>query len=176
MGRTSQIFGALLKTALFTILVPGIVAIWIPHNLRSGKILVDIYIDQEMLARMTLAAVLFLSGVVIYLWCAWDFAVKGLGTPAPIDAPKRLIIVGPYKFVRNPMYLGVACLIFAQTFVWWSTAIFVYLILFVFCANRFVVLYEEPHLRDTFGGEYENYCRNVHRWIPRLKPYRPPAI
>lgn len=97
MSRTSQIAWVLSKTLLFTIFVPGVVAIWIPRALRGPRILLDIYLDREMLARMILAALLFLVGIVTYLWCAWNFAVKGLGTPAPIDAPKRLVMSGPYK-------------------------------------------------------------------------------
>jgi protein-S-isoprenylcysteine O-methyltransferase Ste14 len=175
MSGTAQISRVLFKTLLFTIFVPGVVAIWIPRMLRGRRILLDIHLDGEMLARMILAAFLFLMGVVTYLWCAWDFAVKGLGTPAPIDAPKRLVISGPYKHVRNPMYLGVACTILAQILNWWSTAIFVYLILFLFSANLFVAFYEEPHLRGLFGEQYEDYSRNVRRWIPRLAAYRPPT-
>jgi len=175
MSRTFQIAWVLLKTLLFTIFVPGAVAIWIPRMLRGPRILLDIYLDGQMRARLTLATFLFLIGVVTYLWCAWDFAVKGLGTPAPIDAPKRLVISGPYRYVRNPMYLGVTCTILAQILYWWSTAIFVYLILFLFSANLFVAFYEEPHLRRIFGRDYENYNYRVRRWIPRFRAYRPPA-
>lgn len=74
------------------------------------------------------------------------------------------------------MYLGVTCTILAQILDGWSTAIFVYLILFLFCANLFVAFYEEPHLLRLFGEQYEDYSRNVRRWIPRLSAYRPSAI
>jgi protein-S-isoprenylcysteine O-methyltransferase Ste14 len=133
----------------------------------------DLYFDVE--TRLMVSFALLLSGSVIYLWCAWDFSVKGLGTPAPIDAPKRLVVDGLYRHVRNPMYVGVACLILSHIALKWSSEIFWYLVFFVVSANLFVLFYEEPHLKRIFGRQYEEYCRNVRRWIPRLTAYRPPA-
>jgi len=103
------------------------------------------------------------------------FFRKGMGTPAPIDAPKKLVVNGLYRFVRNPMYLAVACLISAQSIARSSHAIFYYLLFFLFGVHLFTVLYEEPHLRRNFGAQYEDYSRQVPRWIPRLEPYRPPT-
>jgi protein-S-isoprenylcysteine O-methyltransferase Ste14 len=71
------------------------------------------------------------------------------------------------------MYVAVACMIAAQIVAVWSTEIFLYLLFVLLCANLFVLFYEEPHLRKIFGEQYEDYCRNVRRWIPRLTPYRP---
>ena len=114
----------------------------------------------------------------MYLWCAWDFAVKGMGTPAPIDAPKKLVVNGLYRFVRNPMYLGVFCLILSQAMTRYSRPIPVYFVFVGVCFHLFIVLYEEPHLRKVFGREYEDYCRHVRRWIPRLRPFydKPPGL
>ncbi|HYK39897.1 MAG TPA: isoprenylcysteine carboxylmethyltransferase family protein [Candidatus Eremiobacteraceae bacterium] len=172
MARTSQILWVLFKTLIFTIFVPGVVAFWIPRTLRT-RMTFDLYLDEKMLFRLIASMFLFLAGVLIYLWCAWDFSVKGLGTPAPFDAPKKLVVNGVYRYVRNPMYVGVACIIAAQIVAVWSTEIFLYLLFVLLCANLFVLFYEEPHLRKIFGEQYEDYCRNVRRWIPRLTPYRP---
>ena len=107
-------------------------------------------------------------GVCIELWCAWDFATKGRGTPAPFDPPKELVVRGLYRRVRNPMYVGVmsillgeALLFAASTLVWYAAAVFVGF-------NLFVLLYEEPTLRHKFGAAYERYCAQVPRWLPRL--------
>ncbi len=131
----------------------------------------DLELDGRTLLRLVATVTLFLIGALIYLWCAWDFSVKGLGTPAPIDAPKKLVLSGLYRYVRNPMYIGVVCLILAQIVLKWSREIFAYLAVVVVSFNLFVLFYEEPHLRRVFGEQYEEYCRNVPRWIPRLRPF-----
>jgi len=110
-----------------------------------------------------------LAGIAVYLWCAWDFAVTGLGTPAPIDEPRTLIIRGLYRYVRNPMYVGVICLIVSRGLLWRSFPILVYVIFIVACFHLFVIAYEEPHLKRVFGAEYEEYCQQVPRWLPRFK-------
>jgi protein-S-isoprenylcysteine O-methyltransferase Ste14 len=98
--------------------------------------------------------------------------VKGLGTPAPIDAPKNLVVNGLYRFVRNPMYVGVLCLIASRAVYFWSFAVVLYLVFVATCVELFIVLYEEPHLRRVFGEQYLEYCKNVPRWIPRLRATR----
>jgi protein-S-isoprenylcysteine O-methyltransferase Ste14 len=125
--------------------------------------------------RSVTSAFFYLLGSLIYLWCAWDFSVKGMGTPAPIDAPKTLVVNGLYRYVRNPMYIGVACLVVAQLILCPEAPVLVYLVFVLTCVNLFVVFYEEPHLKKFFAEQYEDYRRNVRRWIPRLTPYRPPA-
>src|SRR5579859_1937304 len=172
MSRTSQITWILFKTLLFTIFVPGAVGVLIPYELAGAT---DLHIVKTAPTRLFVSSLLFFVGAAIYLWCAWDFSVKGLGTPAPIGAPKYLVVNGLYRFVRNPMYVGVACVILGQAIAWSSVAILYYMAFFLACVNLFIVFYEEPHLRKIFGEQYEDYCRNVPRWIPRLKPYRPPA-
>jgi len=102
------------------------------------------------------------------LWCAWDFAETGLGTPAPIDEPHVLIVKGLYRYVRNPMYVGVGCLIASRALFWQSFPVLIYLIFVATCFHLFVIAYEEPHLKRVFGAEYEEYCRRVHRWLPRI--------
>jgi protein-S-isoprenylcysteine O-methyltransferase Ste14 len=174
MHRPSQIAWVLFKTAIFTVIAPYFVGLRFPYYVHCAYTVAK---DKGFvtLPQVIVGWAFLLLGVVIYLWCAWDFAVKGLGTPAPIDAPKNLVGNGLYRFVRNPMYLGVACLIISQAIEWASVPILVYLAFVIACFHLFIVLYEEPHLRRVFGEQYEDYCRNVRRWIPRLSAYRPPA-
>jgi len=110
-------------------------------------------------------------GLAIGMWCAIEFALRGLGTPAPFDPPKRLVVTGLYRFVRNPMYVGLGIALIGEA---WLTArieiIYEMLILLV-AVTIFVLVHEEPALRRTFGDDYIEYCRNVGRWIPRLTPW-----
>jgi len=112
-------------------------------------------------------------GFAVALRCVWDFGWTGHGTPAPIAPPKKLVVVGFYRYVRNPMYLGFCAgwvglwIVFGRANLPAIAAV---------CAVAlgvvlFVVLYEEPHLRKIFGAEYEEYCRNVGRWVPRMRAW-----
>jgi len=106
--------------------------------------------------------------------CVWDFGWTGKGTPAPMVPPKRLVVVGFYRYVRNPMYVGF--------FVGWMGLWVVFgpaslTAIVVVCAAAlgtalFVQFYEEPTLRRKFGRDYEEYCRNVRRWVPRLRAWK----
>jgi protein-S-isoprenylcysteine O-methyltransferase Ste14 len=107
-------------------------------------------------------------GAAIALPCVWQFAWRGLGTPAPFDPPRRLVITGPYRWVRNPMYLGFALVLIGEAIVYphiTTTMLILTVILWAF-VSLFVIAYEEPTLRRLFGSDYEAYCRDVHRWIP----------
>jgi protein-S-isoprenylcysteine O-methyltransferase Ste14 len=151
-----------LKSILFLILAPGIVAGYIPLVfLRQEP-----QIDTGFFAY--LAFPLWLIGVMLLLWCFWDFLVKGRGTPAPIDPPKELVVTGLYNYVRNPMYVGVLFIIIGH-FLWFGTIWMIVYVVMVFLAfHSFVTLYEEPHLKKTFGTVYEEYTKKVPRWIPRI--------
>lgn len=111
-------------------------------------------------------------GFAVALRCVWDFGRTGHGTPAPVAPPKRLVVVGFYRYVRNPMYVG---FLTGWTGLWivfgkGNLAVIAVACLVVLGVHLFVVGYEEPTLRKMFGAEYEEYCRNVRRWIPRLRP------
>jgi protein-S-isoprenylcysteine O-methyltransferase Ste14 len=151
----------LLKTAIFSVLAPGTVGLLIPYSLRNSAK------DRIVfpLAQHSVGGLLLLLGVSIYLWCAWDFAVKGLGTPAPIDAPKNLVVQGLYRYTRNPMYVGVSAMIAGHAIYRGSIAIALYLCVVITLFNLFVLFYEEPTLRRQFGEQYSNYCRAVPRWF-----------
>ncbi len=116
-----------------------------------------------------------LAGAMVGLRCVFDFAWTGRGTPAPIDPPRRLVVRGFYAHVRNPMYLGFGLAIFGAWVVFggprWPALIGAAVV--VAGVDLFVRFYEEPTLRHKFGADYEQYCRNVPRWWPRLRPWIP---
>ncbi|MDF1593358.1 MAG: isoprenylcysteine carboxylmethyltransferase family protein [Desulfobacterales bacterium] len=111
----------------------------------------------------------WLAGAVFLLWSALDFALKGRGTPAPIDPPKIMVAEGLYRFVRNPMYLGALVILLGHVLWFQSFRLLIYVAALAAAFHLFVVFYEEPHLRRKFGDSYEGYCRMVSRWIPKLK-------
>lgn len=132
--------------------------------------------DEAPATGVTLAIALFLLGLdaSIYAWCVWDFASLGRGTPAPIDAPKRLVIRGLYRFTRNPMYLGVLTVILGWATFFEAASLALYAVFIFACFHAFVCLYEEPHLACEFGREYLAYTAEVGRWLPR-RPRQPVA-
>jgi protein-S-isoprenylcysteine O-methyltransferase Ste14 len=151
---------SVVKTTIFTILVPGTVAVVVPRAIGTDASAPTLYSSIGFLPMAL--------GAAIYLWCAWDFATAGRGTPAPIDAPTRLVVCGLYRFVRNPMYVGVLTVLFSESIVFRSRRILTYAtVVFVFF-HLMVVLYEEPALRRKFGALYEEYLKTVPRWIPRV--------
>jgi protein-S-isoprenylcysteine O-methyltransferase Ste14 len=107
------------------------------------------------------------SGAAIALWCILTFVISGRGTPAPFDPPRRLVVVGPYRVVRNPMYLGAGLALTGAALFYGSWALLGYCAAFILVMHLFVVVYEEPTLRATFGAPYARYCEQVHRWWPR---------
>lgn len=151
------------KNLVFTVLVPGTVAVYIPYRIIKGRHH-SFSVSWEILPFV--AAVFIFIGATIYLWCLWDFAVTGRGTPAPIDAPKRLVITGLYRHVRNPMYIGVLCIILGWAILYKSYAVLQYAILIWVLFQGVVILVEEPSLRRQFDTSYKDYCKKVKRWIP----------
>jgi len=155
-----------LKTLIFTVLVPGTVAVWIPYRLVSAPGAIGSLPLGDFRYTGILA---ILIGASIYLWCARDFTFAGKGTPAPIDPPKELVVRGLYRYVRNPMYVGVLSVIVGQAVWFESRVLFGYAGLVFLCFFAFVLLYEEPVLRHKFGESYERYRNTVPRWIPRMR-------
>ena len=154
----------LLKTLIFTIFVPGTVAVVIPYLLISSRS--PLASAEIGIIRYT-GLLLFIPGVLIYVWCAYDFAVSR-GTPAPIDPPKELVVRGLYRFVRNPMYVGVLAIVFSKAIFFGSALTAIYGAALWLMFHVFVLFYEEPTLRRLFGESYEQYCREVGRWWPRM--------
>jgi protein-S-isoprenylcysteine O-methyltransferase Ste14 len=152
----------LLKTALFTIVVPGTVAGYVPWRLGQG--MAPIAGAPEWVAIFVIAI-----GIAVYVYTAfWGFALVGGGTPAPIAPTRVLVVKGLHRYVRNPMYIGVALVISGQAWLFHSWHIAIYLGCVLVIVNFFVLLYEEPTLRKQFGEEYERYRARVPRWIPKI--------
>lgn len=107
-------------------------------------------------------------GFALALGSVLAFAFVGRGTPAPFDAPRRLVVLGPYRMVRNPMYLGAGLALAGAALIYRAAALAGFAALFFLAAHSFVRWYEEPTLRRRFGAEYDAYCRRVGRWRPRL--------
>jgi len=153
-----------LRTIIFTVLVPGFWTVLVPYWMVGRRAPLDL--DGTGIAGWLLVGV----GVALYLTCAfWGFALRGNGTPAPIDPPKRLVVEGPYRIVRNPMYWSVLFVMSGEALAFRSLPLAEVACVAFACAALFVMVYEEPLLRDKFGAEYEAYRKQVPRRIPRFK-------
>ena len=154
---------AVAKTLVFTVFVPGTVAGYVPWRLRQNAAPVTGAGEWAAITVITI-------GIAIYLHTAfWGFALMGGGTPAPIAPTKILVVKGLHRFVRNPMYIGVALVIAGQAWLFHSLRIAIYLACFGLIVHLFVLFYEEPTLGKQFGEEYERYRASVPRWIPKLR-------
>ena len=154
--------GLLLKNLLFTVVVPGTVAVYVPRLITR-----NLSLASSSGAALVFASMIIAIGIGIYAWCVWDFAAFGRGTPAPIDAPRRLVVRGLYRYARNPMYVGVLTVIAGWAVLFHSAALMLYGFFVAAGFHVFVVLYEEPSLKRTFGREYDAYLARVGRWLPR---------
>lgn len=116
-------------------------------------------------------------GMAIDAACVAMFAWRGLGTPFPLDPPRRLVITGPYRWVRNPMYVGfgIAMIGMALVFPNLTRFMLIEMVVGVAAVSLLTIAYEEPKLRALFGADYDEYCRHVGRWIPRLTPWYAPT-
>lgn len=124
--------------------------------------------------RWSVAAVALMAvGGLGMLKCVWDFAWKGHGTPAPFDPPRRLVVAGLYRYVRNPMYVAMGIFLIGEAILLPEVTKPMLILVAVMCLviTAFVMAYEEPTLRRLFGHDYETYCRHVRRWLPRLTPF-----
>ena len=160
--------GAILGTAVFFVVplfVAGIVPWWIVGWPLPSS-------DHSVPVAQAIGGVLAAAGTLMVLDSFVRFAVKGMGTPAPVFPTRHLVVDGLYRYVRNPIYVGVVSVIFGQALVFGSPGLALYGALIWFLFDRFVGGYEEPTLRETFGSEYVEFCRHVRRWIPRLTPWR----
>ncbi|WP_419941224.1 methyltransferase family protein [Candidatus Palauibacter sp.] len=157
MKQNTKLF---LKTALFSVVAPGMVAVFLPLLIVRGR-------TAGGGATLGAALLLLALGAGIFLRCAWDFVVAGKGTPAPIDQPKRLVIRGLYRYSRNPMYVGVLSVIAGWAVLFGAGILAAYAAAWFVIFSLFVRFYEEPHLTRKFGDEYAAYRERVGRWFPR---------
>jgi protein-S-isoprenylcysteine O-methyltransferase Ste14 len=155
-----------LRSILFTLLVPGTVTVIIPWLIayRDRAANLGHWTPWRYVGLLPLTV-----GVAILFWCVCDFAVVGHGTLAPIDPPTQLVVRGPYRYVRNPMYVGVVLILLGEAALVESIALTIYCAIFFLAVHCFVVLYEEPTLHRQFGESYDGYRRRVRRWWPRVR-------
>ncbi|MFZ5670633.1 MAG: methyltransferase family protein [Pseudomonadota bacterium] len=163
MERTRAIIGSV----LFFFLAPGVVAGLAPWWITGW----DVSFSGP--ARIAIGGLMTLLGAAIVAACFARFAIEGRGTPAPVAPPGTLVLGGLYRFVRNPMYLGVILAVFGQALAFYSPGLIAYGVTLWLAFHAFVMLYEEPTLKAAFPERYEAYFAAVPRWIPRLTPWTP---
>ena len=151
-----------LRNAVFTIVVPGAGGVYVPWLLltRHGRLPAP---------GAWYAVPLIIAGAGLYGWCVVSFALAGRGTPGPWDAPRRLVAVGPYAWVRNPIYLAALLIVSGEAWLFLSPAVLLYAAGLAAAFHLFVVGYEEPRLRARFGPPYTAYQEAVSRWLPRRR-------
>jgi protein-S-isoprenylcysteine O-methyltransferase Ste14 len=151
--------------ALFAFLMlPGMFAGWLPALLA--------HLDAGRHGGWAGGWILLGIGLGLLLWCVRDFLVSGRGTIAPWDPPKHLVVVGLYRFVRNPIYISVVTMVAGWSLVTGSRSLVRYGLVMVVVLHLRVILREEPWLRRQFGADWANYSASVRRWLPRLRPWR----
>jgi protein-S-isoprenylcysteine O-methyltransferase Ste14 len=158
-----------LGALLFLFLAPGTLAGLLPWWISQGRLRPPFF---DQIGFRVLGGILIAAGLIPLLESFARFVWKGLGTPAPVFPTRHLVVSGFYRYVRNPMYLGVVATVLGEAFLLGDTQLFTYAALIWLGFFLFVMLYEEPVLRAKFGEEYEVFCRNVPRWLPRLTPWR----
>ena len=154
-----------LGSALFLAVAPGVVAGLVPWWLTGWEP------GATRPPLQAIGALLIAAGAAVLLDAFARFVVEGLGTPAPIAAPDRLVVGGLYRYVRNPMYLAVTATIVGQALLLGRLVLLVLAALFLATTIGFVRLYEEPELTRRFGAEYEDYCRAVPGWWPARRAF-----
>jgi len=158
-------FLAVAGTAVFLVIAPGFVAGWVPWRISHWRVGAPFFGLQ--LFRYVGGALLTL-GVIGLLDSFVRFALQGIGTPAPVFPTRHLVITGLYRYVRNPMYVAVLLTILGQSLILGNRALLGYGGLVFVLFYGFVLAYEEPTMRASFGSEYQSYCAEVPRWIPRF--------
>ena len=161
----SVLFRAVTYASLFI----GLLLVLLPAQLLSRS---GISPPEAIGAAQHTGMLITTGGGVLALWCIVSFAVVGRGTPAPFDPPRRLVVRGPYAVVRNPMYIGAGLALAGASLFYSSLVLLGYAAAFLLTTHLFVVLYEEPTLRRTFGTDYDAYCQQVRRWWPRMSKRR----
>jgi protein-S-isoprenylcysteine O-methyltransferase Ste14 len=162
-----------LATAVFLCLGPGTVAGLIPFWISHWQF-EPAFFSLEPVRWFGVLLIALAAPVLLESFAR--FALEGLGTPAPILPTKHLVVRGFYRYVRNPMYVAVVSIIVGQALLLGNGSLLVYAAVVLAGFLGFVLSYEEPKLRKTYGPEYEAYCARVPRWIPRIMPRIIPRI
>ena len=157
---------ALLGSAVFLVLAPGTLAVLIPRWISGWRMLTP---GPWWMPLRVAGGILIAAGAAVLLDSFVRFALQGLGTPAPPFPTRYLVVTGLYRRVRNPMYVAVTSLIVGQGLLLGNLTVLQYGACVWVGFHLFVLGYEEPTLRHTYGAEYERFCAAVPRWIPRLR-------
>jgi protein-S-isoprenylcysteine O-methyltransferase Ste14 len=165
MPKTIAVLGSALFFVVAPLVLAGFVPWWITHwEFRPA------FFGLEL--TRAIGPMLIIAGVPGVVDSFLRFALQGLGTPAPIAPTQNLVVTGLYRYVRNPIYVGVAAVIFGQALLFGDWRLLWYAALLWLFFHVFVLVYEEPTLEQTFGAQYEDFRTNVPRWVPRLTPWR----
>jgi protein-S-isoprenylcysteine O-methyltransferase Ste14 len=150
-----------LRSALFALLLPGSVLVWVPLWLSSD----DDHADLGIGPLRWIGLPLVVLGAAGLLWCIADFARRGRGTLAPVDPPQFVVRSGLYRVTRNPMYVAVLITLVGEAVLFDSVPLTVWTVVVAVTVHLFVVLYEEPTLHRQFGEPYDAYRATVPRWL-----------
>ena len=162
MRRTRAAAGSL----AFLVLAPGLVAGLVPWWITGWRV------GRHFWAPLRIAgAILLVAGVLVLLDAFVRFVVEGIGTPAPVAPTERLVVGGPYRYVRNPIYVALTAALVGEALFLGYLVLVAYAAAFAALCAGFVRWYEEPTLRRRFGVQYETYRRAVPGWRPRLRPW-----
>ena len=138
---------------------------WLALRVRA----LDRFLQITLPERVDIVGiVMMVGGGVLALACVGTFIIRGKGTPAPFDAPREFVATGPYRYARNPMYVGGLSLLAGFGLCEHSVSILLMALALFLAVHLLVVFYEEPTLRKLFGSTYHDYCRTTARWIPTL--------
>jgi protein-S-isoprenylcysteine O-methyltransferase Ste14 len=160
---------AILGTGVFLVLAPGTFDVLVPWWISRWRVHA---VFPGFAALRILGGLVIVAATPLLLESFARFALQGVGTPAPVFPTRRLVVSGFYRYVRNPMYVAVVSIVLGQALLFGDVRVLAYGVGAWLVTHLFVLLYEEPTLRRTFGEEYENYCKHVRRWVPRLTPWR----
>lgn len=160
-------FWLFLRAAFWTVLLPGLLAGYIPwryFRVRNAEL--SGVADVPGLVLIGIGLIILLASIV-------EFDAAARSTLSPVDPPKQLVVEGPYRWVCNPMYTGVMCILIGEILIGADFDLIIYAAAVFVGVNLFIARYEEPYLERAFGSSYMEYKRHVRRWIPRLTPWTP---
>ncbi len=160
---------AILGSALFFVVAPATVAGLVPYLITHYQFRPPFFAVEE---TRVIGVALIVIGAPGLPDSFARFALQGLGTPAPIAPPRTLVVTGLYRRVRNPMYVAIVAVVLGQAMLFGDLSLLAYAALLFLAFHAFVIAYEEPTLRKTFGAQYEEYRTQVPRWLPRRTPWR----
>jgi protein-S-isoprenylcysteine O-methyltransferase Ste14 len=158
-------------SAAFLVIAPGFVAGLVPWWITRWQFSAPFF---GMPLLRVAGGILITLGAIGLVDSFVRFAVQGLGTPAPVLPTRHLVVTGLYRYVRNPMYVAVVSTILGEALIFGNVGLLEYGGVVWLLFHLFVLVYEEPTLRASFGSEYRDFCAQVPRWIPRVTPWSSP--